>query len=611
MSNRLAKEDSPYLQEHKDNPVDWYPWSEEALQRAEKENKPLFISIGYSSSHWCHEMQKKVFENPKCAAILNENFIAIKVDKEERPDIDKYFQEVYKLLNNRVGGWPTSIFCTPENKPFFAGTYIPADDEAQALQGMGFEELTTLISTKMKEKDNDIFTNAEEIQSHLGQENHPTQASVLKEDFTKNFMLQVKNNYDPKYGGFSGSPKFPHASTLNTLLLVDKLYQDKSAASMLKCTLDAMKKGGFYDLVDGGFFRYSSDNKWLVPHFAKMLYDNALLCETYANAYFHFNDESYLHIAKECADFCYNFMSEDKLFYTASDAVSEGEEGSYFVYSYGEVHKLLVDNEYTNVEGMLQEMGISTLGSYKGKNIIRFENGSVPEYFSEIKILLQDLRKTREYPHCDRKIQTSWVSMMIKALFSLGQVDTKYKALAQESLLALMQTLYIDGELYHTTLIHKKPKVKAFLEDYAYLSQALLSAYKFTQNELYLIDAQRFANSALEKYYKNGRWNFSTGDFVSKAEVYDNTYISEVSVMVDVLLSLGTLLKDEKYTHFAFKTLEYNSFELGRKPVHSPFMLSQTLRYLKGDRLLKLNLENFNKKSSDVDAIQGIVQNSF
>ena len=604
MSNRLEKEDSPYLQQHKENPVDWWPWCDEAFEKAKKANKAIFISIGYSSCHWCHVMEKKVFEQEACADILNEGFIAIKIDREERPDIDKHYQEVYQLLNNRAGGWPTSIFCTPENKPFFAGTYIPPDDEAASLQGMGFEELTTLISTKMKEKDDAVFKNAEEIQEHLGKDKHPQQATILKEDFRKNFMLQVKNNYDTKNGGFSSAPKFPHASTLNTLMVIDKLYEDKSAASMLKYTLDAMKKGGLYDQVDGGFCRYATDDQWVVPHFEKMLYDNALLCETYTNAYLHFKDESYLQVAKECADFWYNFMSEDNLLYSASDADSEGEEGTYFTYTYAEVEKILLENGYTNVEAMLQEMSVTKGGNFEGKNIIRFENGEVPTYFAEVKILLQGLRKTRAYPFCDRKIQTSWVSMMIKALFTLGQIDAKYTARAQESLVALMQTLYIDGQLYHTTLIHKKPKVKAFLEDYAYLSQALLTAYKFTQNELYLIDAQRFANTALEEFYKNGTWNFSVGEFVTKAEIYDNTYISEVSVMLDVLFSLGTLLEDEKYSHFAFKTLEYNSYELGRKPVHSPFMLAQILRYLKGDRVVKSDMQNLKNHSNELAFIK-------
>ncbi len=582
MSNRLKKEDSPYLQQHSENPVDWWAWCDEAFSKAKKENKAIFISIGYSSCHWCHVMEENVFENKECADILNKDFICIKVDREERPDIDKHYQEVYQLLNNRAGGWPTSIFCTPENKAFLARTYIAPESNVESIEGMGFKELSKLIASKITQNDKQLFDNANEVETFLAKTSHPKQATILKEDFVKNFMLQVKNNFNTKEGGFSVAPKFPHASTLNTLMLIARLYDDKAAKSMVITTLDSMKKGGIYDLIDGGFCRYSTDDTWTIPHFEKMLYDNALLCEVYANAYLRYKDESYLTIAKECADFWFNFMSEDNLFYSACDADSEGEEGTYFVYTYDEVYKVLKDNAYENIEKMLKEMSVTKEGNFEGKNIIRFENKK-PQYFTKLRILLQDLRKTRSYPFCDKKIQASWSAMMIKSLFTLGQIDAKYTEHALKSLITLMQTLYIDGKLYHTCLIHKKPKVKAFLEDYAYLAQALLSAYKFTQNEIFLIDAQRFANSALEKFYKNGVWNFSNGEFLIKAEIYDNTYVSEVSIIIDVLFSLGTLLEDEKYTHFAFKTLEYNSYQLSRKPVHSPYMLSQTLRYLKGD----------------------------
>ena len=603
MSNRLEKEDSPYLQQHKQNPVNWYPWCDEAFSKAEAEGKAIFISIGYSSCHWCHVMQESVFENQECADILNNDFICIKVDREERPDIDKHYQEVHQLLNNRAGGWPTSIFCTPQNKPFFAGTYIGPESKTGSIEGMGFKELTTLIAQKVTEKDEKLFENAEEVQSFLGKISHPTQATVLKEDFRKNFMLQVKNNYETKDGGFSLNPKFPHASTLNALIVIDRLYAEKSASSMLKHTLNSMKKGGIYDHVDGGFCRYSVDSRWIVPHFEKMLYDNASLCEVYTNAYITYQDDSYLLIAKECADFWHNFMSEDNLLYSASDADSEGKEGTYFIYGYSEVKELLTNNGYENIDNMLEEMSITPQGNFEGKNIIRFESGEVPLYFSDVKILLQSLRKEREYPFCDRKIQTSWSSMMIKALFTLGQLDTKYTQRAKANLDALLQVLYIDGKLYHTTLIHKEPKVEAFLEDYAYISQACIAAYKYTQDELYLIHAQRFTNIALEKYYRSGRWNFSDSEFTTKAEIYDNTYTSEVSVMVDVLLSLGTLLEDEKYTHFAFKTLEYNSYELGRKPVLSAYMLVQTLRYLKGDRIIKADMKSIQNNVSKLASI--------
>ncbi|MEA3331243.1 MAG: thioredoxin domain-containing protein [Campylobacterota bacterium] len=596
MSNRLEKEDSPYLQQHKDNPVDWFGWCDEAFAKAEKENKAIFISIGYSSCHWCHVMEEKIFQNQECAEILNDNFVSIKVDREERPDIDKHYQEVYTLINNRSGGWPTSIFATPQNKPFFAGTYIAPESQVGSVEGMGFIELTKLIAKKVDDRDPALTKNADEIEVFLQKAtSHPKEATVLKEDFVKNFMYQVKNNYETRYGGFSVAPKFPHANTLNALLNIDKLYEDKAAKAMVIDTLNSMKKGGMYDLVDGGFCRYSVDSSWKVPHFEKMLYDNALLCELYTNTYLTYKDETFLETAKEIADFWHNFMSEDGLFYSASDADSDGEEGTYFIYTYDEVYTILSENNYENIDTILNEMEVTRDGNFEGKNIIRFESGKKSKEFKDIKILLQTLRKTREYPFIDKKIQTSWSSMMIKSLFKLGTIDSKYKDLAIKSLKALLDTLYVDGKLYHSTLIDKTPKVGAFLEDYAFLSQALLSAYNSTQNELYLMDAQKFANSALEEFYKLGMWNFSVGEFEVKADTADNTYTSPISVMIDVLLSLGTLLEDEKYTHFAYKTLEYNSYELGRKPVYFPYMLTQMLRYLKGDRVIKSNAENLAK----------------
>ena len=592
MSNRLEKEDSPYLQQHKENPVDWWPWCDEAFAKAEAENKAIFISIGYSSCHWCHVMEEKVFENQECADILNENFISIKVDREERPDIDKHFQEVYMLLNRRAGGWPTSIFCTPQNKPFFAGTYIPPESQEGSIQGMGFKELTKLIAKKVEEKDNKLFENADEIEGFIKNKERPKEATVLKEDIVKNFMLQAKNNYQPKNGGFSQAPKFPHTATLTTLLNIEKLFNDKAAKSMFIDTIDAMRKGGMYDLVDGGFCRYSVDDEWLVPHFEKMLYDNALLCEVYTKAYLAYDDESYLHTAKEIADFWYNFMSEDDLFYSASDADSEGFEGTYFTYTYDEVYKVLQENEYENIEAMMEEMSVTREGNFEGKNIIRFKNGVKPEYFSDVKIHLQKIRQNRTYPFIDKKVQVSWSSMMIKSLFTLGAVDAKYTQRAIKNLDALLKTMYIDTKLYHTTLIHKTPKIEAFLEDYAFLSAALINAFKFTQDEFYLIQAQRFVNKALEEFYDNGEWSFSNGEFSTKAETSDNTYTSSISVMVDVLLSLGSLLEDEKYSHFAFKTLEYNSYDLGRRPIFSPSMLTQMFRHLKGDRVIKSDISN-------------------
>lgn len=592
MPNRLALEDSPYLQQHKDNPVDWWPWCDEAFAKAKEENKAIFISIGYSSCHWCHVMEEKVFEDMACAEILNKHFISIKVDREERPDIDKHYQEVHLLLNRRSGGWPTSIFATPQNKAFFAGTYIPPESSAGSVSGMGFKELTTLIATKIEENDPKLFENADEIQKFITHKEHPKEATVLKEDFVKNFLLQAKNNYDTTYGGFSVAPKFPHATTLRALMSVDALFDDKSARAMVATTLDSMIQGGMYDLVDGGFCRYSVDEKFLVPHFEKMLYDNALLCEVYTKSYLRYKNERHLEIAKEIADFWHNFMCEENLLYSASDADSEGEEGTYFIYSYDEVYEALAQKGFEDIQAIMEKLSVTHHGNFEGANIIRIEDTKVPQDFMAIKRVLQEIRKNRPYPFIDKKIQTSWSSMMIHSLFTLGAIDAKYTQRAKLYLDALMKSLYLDGKLYHTTLIHKEPKVEAFLEDYAFLSRALIAAYEQTFDELYLIEAQRLANKALELYYNKGEWSFSVGDFATKAEISDSTYTSSVSIMLDVLLSLATLLEDEKYSHFAFKTLEYNSYELGRRTIYYPFMLEQMLRYLRGSRVIKATPEN-------------------
>jgi len=495
MPNKLKKENSL---------IDWWSWCDEAFIKAKDENKAIFISIGYSSCHLCHVMEEKVFKDEECIEIFNENFICIKIDKDERPDIDRYYQEVHLLLNNRMGGWPTSIFATPQNKPFFAGTYIPLESQEGSIEGMGLIELGKLISHKVKENDENLYKNADEVEEFLQKIKHPAQATVLSEDFVKNFMLQVKNNYDTRDGGFSTAPKFPHANTLSALINIDKLYDDKAAKAMVVDTLTSMKKGGMYDLTNGGFYRYSQDEKWEKPFEEKTIYDNALLSKVYLDAYLLYGDETFLDVAKKSIDFWLTSMQKNDFLFTS---------------------------------------------------------------------MYKEIINTR--------VQTSLSSMMIKTLFALGEVDKSYKEKAIKLLDKLLSGIYIDSQLYSSFMIDKQPKIKAFLDDYAFLSQALIFAYSSTQDEHYLIKAQKFINKALEEFYQNGMWNFSADKFKTKADITDNIYTSAVSVMIDVLISLGDILNDDKYTHFAYKTLEYNSYELGRQPIHFPSMLTQMLRYLK------------------------------
>ena len=597
MSNRLAYEDSPYLQQHKNNPIDWYPWCEEAFIKARQEQKGIFISIGYSSCHWCHVMEKEVFENEEIAEFVNAHFISIKVDREERPDIDKHYQEVYQLLNRRSGGWPTLVFCTPDNKPIFAGTYIPPYNQ----DGMtGFSELTDIIAKKLAQNDSDLYKNADEIVEFLKQEHHPKEATVLKQEIYKTFILQAKDNFDKKYGGFSTAPKFPYVATLSSLIDIYKLYNDQSAKDMVITTLDNMIAGGMYDLVDGGFCRYSTDQIWLVPHFEKMTYDNALLAEIYIKAYIAFNDIKYLDIAKQIVEFMQKFMQEDNLFYSASDADSDNAEGTYFTYDYEELQSALLKRyDKPTVKEILKSLHVSRFGNFEDRNIIRFEGKDKPYWYNDVIQILKEMRLQRTYPFIDKKIQTSWNAMMIKTLFNLAVIDDSYTDKAVSHLQKLLDTMYVDDVLYHCTLIHKPPKIKAFLEDYAYLGVALIAAYETTFDEIYLILAQRIANSALSDFYTKGQWLFSYDEFRVKAEASDNTYPSAVGKMADLLLSLSSLLED-KYRTFAFKTLEYNSYELGRKPIYFPTLLSVMLRYLRGDVIIKSDANNLQKHAFDI-----------
>ena len=582
MANRLSLEDSPYLQQHKDNPLDWYPWCDEAFEKARREHKPIFISIGYSSCHWCHVMEHEVFENPEIAKFVNERFVCIKVDREERPDIDKHYQELYTLLNRRSGGWPLSVFCTPQNKPFYAATYIPPHNRDQM---MGFSELTAIISQKVAENDEKLFQNADEITTFLRPKNEPVEATKLNEKIIIQFTMQAQHNFDTVNGGFSKSPKFPHASTLDTLMTIDRLSDAPDIRGIVTHTLDQMALGGMYDLIDGGFCRYSTDEKWLVPHFEKMTYDNALLCELYARAGAVYQNDFYRSVAREIADFMTAFMMEDDLFYSASDADTEGEEGKYFVYSYSEILEALHVCGVTDPDAAAA-VGAIPEGNFEGHTVIRLDSISRPEWFGPFRNALRDLRSRRTYPFIDKKVITAWNAMMIKALFVLGQSDRSYHEKALLSLEKLKSMMIVDGHLKHSALIHKKPKIDAFLEDYAYLCAALIEAYQHTFEEHYLIDAQRFANKALELYYQEGRWYFSRGAFTTVAEIDDGTYPSAMAVMVDVLLSLG-LLVDEKYRRFAFKSLEYVSLKLMKTPIYYPRLTAQAIRYQNEGRLVK------------------------
>jgi len=604
MANFLKDELSPYLQQHADNPVDWYPWGEKAFQKAKKENKPIFLSIGYSSCHWCHVMEHESFVDEKTAKILNEGFVSIKVDREERPDIDKHFQDVYRLMNGRPGGWPTSIFLTEDLKPFYSATYIP-DEPKYGM--MSFKALLDVISNKYKNEKKTLVTEADRILQHLNPKEDKIQATKLDESIINRVIEQAKQLFDNSDGGFNKAPKFPQASTLSLLLDVYKLTDDKETLNMSLLSLSSMARGGLRDLVDGGFCRYSTDNQWLVPHFEKMTYDNALLSCVYLKAYHATHNDFYKDVAFETLDFMLEKMSEDKLFYSASDADTEGEEGKYFVYTY---EKALKSFDKAGIPGdahkkLAKALHITKEGNFEGKNIIRVDDPKsidIPYYAKAIEALKKRRKEKRVYPFIDKKVIVSWNAMMITSLFKASRVDSKYLKVAMKSLDKLLSTMYINSQLFHSTLIGKEPKIQAFLEDYAYLSEALIEAYESTLDEVYLITASKLVNTAIEKYYENGKWKFSRGEFETNADIYDSSYPSSVSTMLSVLYSISSLV-DIVYKKFVFKTLEIYSYDVMRQPISTPKMTQMVIRYLKDDIIIKAKEKKLKDHITDIDAL--------
>ena len=603
MINHLKDELSPYLQQHADNPVDWYPWSDEAFAKALKENKPIFLSIGYSSCHWCHVMEHESFEDKATAKILNKHFVSIKVDREERPDIDKHFQEVYQLMNGRGGGWPTSIFLTEDLKPFYSATYIP-DEPKYGM--MSFSSLLEVIADKYKNEKSVLVSEADKILHHLSTKDSKIQATKLDTSIINRVLDQAKQLFDSEHGGFNKAPKFPQASTLDLLLDLYKITGDKDALNMAALSLSAMAKGGLRDLVEGGFCRYSTDNEWLVPHFEKMTYDNALLSEVYLKAYHATGHDFYKDVAFETLNFMIEKMSEDALFYSASDADTEGEEGKYFVYTYD---KALRSFEKAGIpskahEKLAKALHMTKDGNFEGKNIVRVDDPKALDipYYKEAIEALAKRRDKRVHPFIDTKIIVSWNAMMIKSLFVAGRTDKKYLKLAIKSLDALLRSMYTNSELYHSTLIGKKPKIKAFLEDYAYLTEALIEAYNSTLNEVYLVTATKLANNAIEKYFDKGKWKFSRGEFETDADIYDSSYPSSVATMISALYSISSLV-DIVYKKFVFKTLEIYSYDVMRQPISTPKMSKMVIRYLKDDVIIKAREEKLKPYITNLDTL--------
>jgi len=541
--NRLYLESSPYLLQHKENPVDWMAWGEEAFAKAKKEHKKIFLSIGYSTCHWCHVMAKESFEDKEIANILNKNFISIKVDKEEMPHVDAYFQDIYHKLHGKSGGWPLSVFMDTEKKIYYISTYIPKEDKSYS-KGL-LTLLPEIAATKSYMK---VTSKVEQKAQHIS----------LKS--LKNSLVQ---EYDDIYGGFGRNKKFPQVAKLNFMLALAQLTKDTKIQKDVFDTLDIMALRGLYDHVEGGFFRYTVDVAWEIPHFEKMLYTQAELIDIYTKAYYLSGKKLYKDIVVETIEMLEKRFMKENLYWSASDADSNHQEGYYFTFLPQNVKNILKNNRYKkDLEDALE---FSIEGNFEDRVHLNFYTSQRPKGFEDLREKLQKIREKREYPFIDKKINTAWNAMMISSLYKAAPLNPKYALLAENHLKALKKMMLKNGELYHQGLLNQKVKQKAFLEDYAFFIQALLSGYEYDYDKEKLVLAEYLLNQALYKFYKNGVWYLSQDGFNVRAYPKDKYYTSGVSVIINELLKFAYIKGDLKYEVLAGKSLEdlQNTLEKG------------------------------------------------
>jgi uncharacterized protein len=509
-TNRLVRETSPYLLQHAHNPVDWYPWGNEALEKARAEDLPILLSIGYSACHWCHVMERESFENPETAAIMNGHFICIKVDREERPDLDDIYMAATVAMNNGQGGWPMTVFLTPGQEPFFAGTYFPPVDRYGR---PGFPTLLMKIAEAWKNDRPALLQQGKTLADHLrAQAGAPAPESVGR-DLIEAAATQLSREFDPAHGGFGSAPKFPPSAQLALLLRHHRRTGDALSLQVVRVTLDAMAGGGLYDQIGGGFSRYSTDDRWLVPHFEKMLYDNALLARIYLEAYQVTGSALYERIAKETLDYILREMTDPEGgFYCATDADSEGVEGKFFVWTPSEIRQLLNEKEAL---WFCAYYDITEQGNWEGRSIpntprpadalaARFgvEPAEFLQSIDESRDKVYRHRLTRIPPGLDDKILTAWNGLMIGAMAEGARIlgDRRYLQAAEKASDFIFSNLkQPDGRLLRTCRAGKA-HLNAYLEDYAYLSEALIDLYEAGAHPRYLLEALRLAEAILSDF---------------------------------------------------------------------------------------------------------------
>jgi uncharacterized protein YyaL (SSP411 family) len=559
MPNRLSRETSPYLLQHRDNPVDWYPWGEEALARARDEDRPILLSVGYSACHWCHVMERESFEDPETAAYMNEHFVNVKVDREERPDVDALYMEAVQAIGGQ-GGWPMTVFLDPDGVPFYGGTYFPPDEG----RGMpSFRMVMEAVVDAFERKRDEIDERAPEMRARLGAigrvqpVGESPEAAVLEQAVERLLMAA-----DRERGGFGGAPKFPPASALELLLA-------RGERETVERTLDAMLAGGIYDQIGGGFARYSVDAAWQVPHFEKMLYDNALLARAYLHGWQAFGHERYRRACEETLDWALREMrGPEGGFYSALDADSEGEEGRFYVWTPDEIRQALdgagagdanrIDFSTQQVETLMRFYGVGESGNFEGRNILHLAGGwdtEEPEALDEMRRALYEARAKRVWPGLDDKRLASWDALTVAALAEAGALlerDDYLEAARACADFIWEQMRDSDGKLLRTYK-DGRAHLNAYLEDHAYLLEALLTLYETTFEQRWFDRARDVAETTIARFGDPDRGGFfSTSDdheslIARRKEVGDHPIPSGNSSAAMGLLRLAALTGERSY----------------------------------------------------------------
>jgi len=617
-TNHLAREKSPYLLQHAHNPVDWFAWNEEAFARARTENKPVFLSIGYSTCHWCHVMERESFEDEKVGAFLRENFVSIKVDREERPDVDKIYMTFVQSTAGG-GGWPLNVFLTPDLKPFYGGTYFPPDNRHGR---PSFLSVLHQISQLWRERNVEIIANADELHARLEliTARDAAEGFTLAPEILRNALAMFKDAYDPVNGGFGGAPKFPQPSIPSLVLRAAKRFGDDAAVQMVLQTCEKMAAGGIHDQLGGGFSRYAVDAEWLVPHFEKMLYDNAQLAHLYLDAYLISGDRIFAATVRDILDYVLRDMTHPGGgFYSAEDADSEGHEGKFYCWTHAELSRLLTPDEFIVAA---KYFGITKEGNFvdhshphplPGQNVLSIANSELAPadvpLLESAKSKMLAVRATRVRPHLDDKILASWNGLMLGAFARASVVlgEEKYGVAAEGNLAFVREKLWEPKSeaLFHRWRDGSRDNVQ-LLEGYAFLLDGVIQLYEATLEPGQLEFACELAGAMIAKFYdapNGGFWQSPAGvnDLILRVkDDYDGAEPSGNSVATLALLKLAAITGCEEFKHAAAATLQLSAGRLQKQPAALAFMLQALDFWLDEPRRVVIAGENGSSKTKEL-----------